>query len=215
MKFEFGPNKAGTGMELIATPDGVLDGVPPLGRYKFDNVLRNASMDHITVAGVLLFGEFLGAELSTNGPISRQLFEALNQYFGDRVVSSERISDRPVAAWPSAGKLLVGPFTQLPARETTPPGVVHCYEIWLADSTSFNGAIGTSHQSIIASNFEVFSALNNIPRELVYIAHGVLTARELHMRTIVINGSHLSAEVQSRLQALVRAVDLNLSFLAN
>src|SRR5699024_5182221 len=130
-----------------------------------------------------------------------------------RRVSIRNLTDVPRSPWPSAGTLEVQMLTALPEFETTPRGQVHGHQIFLADGAMFNGALGSPHQSIVASNINVFSKLNEIALPNILLAHGILFSRDLHMRTIKIPKGNLTDEECRRIANLVRAVDVNVRYM--
>lgn len=212
MKFEFSIQPHNTGMVLEASPDDYFDGQPKIAQLLFDTILANSSTDHVAVAAALLFGDYVGHEFFLDSPISRLAAEAVQSYLKGRRITIQNVSDIARTPWPSAGCLQVQLLKELPEFETTPRGQVHGHQLFLADSGLFNGALGSPHQSIVATNVHVFSQLNDVHYTRILIALGILFSRDLHMRTIEVPQGQLSVAEVQEITALVRAVDLNVKF---
>jgi len=213
MKFQLSIQSHNTGMVLEATPDDTFDGQPKIARLLFDTIVANTSPEQVAVAAALLYGDYVGHDFYLDTPIARQAAEAIQDYLNTRRVSIRNLSDVPRSNWPTAGTLHVQLFTDLPEFETTPRGQVHGHQLFLADGTMFNGALGSPHQSIVASNIYVFAKLNEIDFSRVLLAHGILFSRDLHMRTIEVPKGNLSNDDSQRIADLVRAVDVNARFI--
>ena len=212
MKFQLTIQEHNTGMRLEGIPDDMFDGQPKINQLIFDSVLANPSADHIAVAAALVFGEFVGHDFYSGSPISRLAAEAIQDYLSGRRVSVQKLTDVARSSWPSAGVLKVDRFSHLPVFETTKAGEVHGHQLYFADGRMFNGAIGSPHQSIVASNLDVFSTVNQIELTNIIVALGVLFSRDLHMRTIEVQRQALSEREARNIADLVRAVDLNVRF---
>lgn len=212
MKFRLVNQDHNAGMLLEAIPDAVFDGQPKIGRLVFDSIVANTSPDHIAISTALVFGDYIGHEIHSEKPISRMTGEAIQEFLDGRRVSIQNFTDTPRSPWPSAGLLEVNQFSQLPDFETTKRGEVHGHQIFFADGTLFNGAIGSPHQSVVASNFRVFAELNEISLAKILVALGVLFSRDLHMRTVKVPRLDLTDSDCEKISNLVRAADLNIQF---
>lgn len=212
MKFQLEPQVHNAGMQLEAIPDRILDGHPKIDRLAFDTVLEKVSPDHIAVSAVIAFGDFIGHDIEIPNPVSRQAAEGIQDYLDSRKVSVRSLTDAPRKQWPSKGALEVNYFPNAIDTSTTSVVEASKHQLCLADGATFNGAIGSPEQSIVASNYRVFSRANRVNAAKVLVAHGVLFSRDLHIRMLQVPLDNLSKHESKRIVELIRAVDLNIRF---
>lgn len=208
MKFTKTLGAHGADTLLRAVDDGVYDGVPLINELLIESTFRNVTADMQVVAGALLFKEFVGHEVSTNGDVARQAAEAIGDYFSNRKVSVKGITDRPVAVWPSVGTLAVRCSDNIPKPPTKETSFSHTMS--LLDSNFFSGAVSAVSESYISTTAPVFSKVNAAPLWRIALAVGVLASADLHVRTIALCEEDFGTISTEAEELLLRAINLNL-----
>ena len=193
---------------LRAFPDDVFDGYPPIGELLIESTFHNVTAELEAVAGVLLFGQYVGHDVATDRAISRQAAEAITDYFPNRKVSVRNIGDVPIAAWPSAGSVAVRPG--ILDRQSFCEDDGYDHTLVLLDSNVYNGAVASTSHSFISTTAKVFSEVNDTPFWKVAVAVGVLASADLHARTIVLPSREYGKVDVSEGEMLLRSVNLNL-----
>ena len=212
MKFQLVTQTQRVGMQLEAIPDQILDGQPKVDRLMFDAILESVSPDHIAVSSAIAFGDFVAHDLSFASPISRQAAEAIQEYLATRRVSVGELTDAPRKQWPTEGRLEILPSSKSIKLESFSFNGDSAHRLYLVDGAAFSGALGSPLQSIVASNYRVFSRANSVHPTKVLVTHGVLFSRDLHVRLLAAPLDGLDEHDAQRIADLVRAVDLNIRF---
>lgn len=213
MRFDTAISTSLSSYMLIAVPDDVADGCPPVDHLAIDININNLSPGNQAVAGVIAFEEYIGQDVTVKGQVPRMVQRAITDFFSDRPVTVGPVTDIPVRTWPSAGTIHLTEFDRYLVPPRTPLRGSHDYFVQVADGAHFNGVLASAHQIIVASNAAMISRLRNVTfrPDALLIAIAVLLSRDLHIRNVHIgldgDGAHLG-----RYQQLLRAVDLNLSW---
>lgn len=199
---------------LTSHPDEY-DAYPSIGVLTMDAVPRSVTSSRIPVAFALAFGYYAGGVISSEGPVSAELSEAVSDLWGSAAVSVFPVDYTPKAL--SYGKNTF--LLNLPGAEAATPewrGFEHSREFVLSFvpmSESFSSSF-YDEELRVPTNAGIIIPSDASPevRILPYIAQAVLLAEDLDVGIIQLPSGIKRTEKLLKVGALLQTCGLSLNF---
>lgn len=145
--------------EMKAEP-GEYDGIPPISSFLLDKEPLFYNDDIMSVASVLLFGEYTSGWLSTPRKVSPEVAEAIQTYLHPTWVGVSPVEFEPRANPSGEGTLLVTNRISMWGRKVSKWGEPRTSTICVLPASEFAGGLASPNGLFVASNAHLLGMMS-------------------------------------------------------